>query len=131
MQQYLELAVLLSPLFLKYAVTIIALFAICAAASFTLWVFFLAVMKLRDVRDSGKLNGQAKYPAYLVLFIGYILDFVVNMIPATVVFLEIPQELTVSERTKRHRDEPTWRGAMSRWLRKGFLSIADTSGGDD
>lgn len=101
---------------------------LCVKCSFLLWVFFLAVMKLRDVRDAGKLNGQAKYPATLVLCIGYALDFAVNMVPATILFLELPRELTVSERTKRHREEQTFRGSISRWLRKGFLAIADTSG---
>ena len=107
------------------------LFGALTISCFLLWVFFLAIMKLRDVRDAGKLNGQAKYPAYFVLAIGYFLDFAVNTIPATILFLELPQELTVSERTKRHRDEVGFRGDMSRWLRKGFLAIADSSGGHD
>ena len=115
----------------NYIINALIAFSISVAACFLLWVFFLAVMKLRDVRDAGKLNGQAKYPAFVVLFIGYAMDFAVNMIPATILFFELPRELTVSERTKRHRDEQTWRGAMSRWLRKGFLAIADISGGHD
>ena len=98
---------------------------------FTLWVYFLAVMKLRDVRDDGHLTGPIKYPAYLVLGIGYALDFGFNVTFANVLFWELPKELTVSERTRRHRDEQTWRGAESRFLRKSFLAPADKSGGHD
>ena len=115
----------------NYILSALSAFSISVSACFLLWVFFLAVMKLRDVRDAGKLNGPAKYPAFAVLFIGYALDFAVNMILATIMFFELPRELTVSERTKRHRDEQTWRGAMSRGLRKGFLAIADNSGAHD
>lgn len=103
------------------------------AASYLLWVMFLAVMKLRDIKDAGKLGGAIKYPAYLTLAIGYVLDALVNIVVLTVLFLELPHELTVSERTKRLAlTEPdAWRGKFSQWLRTHFLSAADNKGGHD
>lgn len=110
--------------------------------SFLLWVFFLAVMKLRDVRDAGNLVGPIRYPAFLVLGIGYALDALVNMTVMFVVLWEQPSitfgkgwwtesEWTVSDRTKRWAQTDTWRGALCRWLRKRFLAPADSKGGHD
>lgn len=83
-----------------------------------LWVLFLAVMKLRDARDAGTL--RARTPAYclglFVLAIGYAVDALVNLTGATLLFLELPRELTVTARCKRLSPLPTWRGAVARWL---------------
>ena len=137
-------------------------------ALYVLWVYFLAVMKLRDIRDAPKLYDQAinspsykgeldgvkrpkglvgpiKYPAYLVLVIGYLWDAFCNLGPMSLFLLELPQlqlrqglqgffkesEWTVSARTKRHAKEATRRGALSRWMRTIFLAPADLKGGHD
>ena len=109
---------------------------------FMLWVFFLAVMKLKDIRNAGKLIGPIKGPAYLVLVIGYLLDALCNLLVLTVLLLELPRltggarwykdsEWTVSARTKRWALTATWRGAFCRWLRTSFLAAADVGGGHD
>lgn len=113
---------------------------LCIKYSFLLWVYFLAVMKLRDIRDAGKLVGPTKYPALAVLGVGYALDAIVNTVPMTLLFWELPQwqrgangkrEWTVSDRTKRLKLAGGWRGRLSAWLRTHFLAKADTSGGHD
>lgn len=109
--------------FLYLAILMVSLY-------YLLWVFFLAVMKLRDIRDDGKLIGLIKAPAYLTLAFGYVIDMLGNLL-MSVFLLEIPQELTVSKRTARHAKEQTRRGAFSRWLRKSFLAPADKKGGHD
>ena len=114
--------------------------AISTGASFLLWVFFLAVMMLRTIRDAGQLVGHIKYPAYLTLAIGYSLDAAVNVFPCSLVFWEWPRfavqpngkrEWTVSDRTKRLAKRQGWRGALARYLRVEFLRKADSSGGHD
>ena len=124
---------------------------------FMLFVFFAAVMSLRDARDRGTLTGPLKKIGYLVLAIGYALDFIAQMTIAVAVFAEIPPvrwftpawslklagltisftwlrlpavEPTVSDRTKRLKLTGTgWRQARAIWWRTNVLGPLDTSGG--
>lgn len=115
--------------------------ALMLATFFMLWVFFLAVMKLRDIREAGKLKGPILYPAYVVLVVGYLLDAFSNLL-LSIFVLEPPRysgglsnwrkwEWTVSERTKRLALAGAWRGKFSQWLRTIFMSPADARGGHD
>lgn len=91
-------------------------------AWFVLWVLFLAVMALKRAQDEGKLHsGVAYYLGLSVLVIGYVADFLVNLGPATLLFLELPQEKTVTERCNRHLLDDGWRGAIAHWLCSNLL----------
>jgi hypothetical protein len=101
---------------------------------FFLFVFFCAVMKLRDIRDAGELVGPLKYLGYATLAMGLLLDFTANIFYSG--FMGNPmglRYLTVSEQTYRLAlEEPDcWRGRFSNWLRKIMLSKIDKSGGHD
>ena len=93
-----------------------------------LWVFYLAVMHLREARDAGRIPRFAYLPGMVALFAGYALDFFVNVVVITVVMLEVPRETTVTARLKRHRDDSGWRGAIARWLAAQLLDPFDPSG---
>ena len=93
------------------ALTVYILFSV--AACYGLWVFYLAVMNLKRVRDAGKLSPWALRFGYPVLFIGYVLDVLVNWFVVTLLLLEFPQETTVTARLKRHnKDSDGWRKAV-------------------
>lgn len=124
---------------------------------FLLFVFFAAVMSLRDARNRGQLTAALKLFGYPTLAIGYTLDFVAQMTLAVVIFAELPPrrwftptwsfkligrtfgfswlrlpalEPTVSERTKRLQLTGTgWRQARAIWWRANVLGPLDTSGG--
>lgn len=84
-----------------------------AAACYGLWVFYLAVMNLKRVRDAGKLSPWALRFGYPVLLLGYVLDVLVNWFVVTLLLLEFPQETTVTARLKRHnKDSDGWRKAV-------------------
>ena len=84
-----------------------------ATACYGLWVFYLAVMNLKRVRDAGKLSPWALRFGYPVLLIGYVLDVLVNWFVVTLLLLEFPQETTVTARLKRHnKDSDGWRKAV-------------------
>jgi len=87
-------------------------------AFWLLWVFFLAVMELRAARDAGLINRQADcyYLALSVLFVGYIIDFLVNVFVASVIFLEPPFEMTVTARVTRWKKDEGIRGKIARWI---------------
>lgn len=105
---------------------------------FLLWVFFLAVMHLRDVRNAGGLEGPAKHVGLAVLAVGYVLDVLAQIVWASPWFWELPPrrgkfpwfEPTVSDRTKRWAAYPGdgWRERSARWLRRVMLAPFDKSG---
>lgn len=110
-----------------------------ATSPLWLWVFFLAVMHLRDARDDGLLTGPIVVPAYVVLAFGYLIDVFVQLVWATPWFREWPPrtarfpwfETTVSSRTKRWAatEANTFNKRVSVALRKHALSRFDRTGG--
>lgn len=97
-------------------------------ASYALWILFLAVMNLARARDSGTLGPVAYRLGVPILVVGYALDFVVNIGPCTLLFLEPPRETTVTARLKRHADKDNWRGRIARWMAAHLLDAFDPSG---
>jgi hypothetical protein len=96
-----------------------------------LFVFYLAVMCLKIARDAGKLTPGGKVFGYPVLAIGYLLDFLVQVTLAVLLFWELPRETTVSGRVKRHcaTGGGAWRARLAWWLRDQLLAPYDPSGG--
>jgi hypothetical protein len=90
---------------------------VCFGAVYALWVFYLAVMSLQRARDAGLLHRNARIMGTPVLIVGYLLDAFVNIVVMTVVLLELPQELTVTARLKRHiRYSNGWRFRTAMWF---------------
>lgn len=93
-----------------------------------LWVFFLAVMHLRERRDAGQLSRVSYACGVPVLIVGYALDFAVNVTVCTVLLAELPHETTVTARLKRHKDDAGWRGRVARWVAAHLLDAFDPDG---
>ena len=70
-------------------------------AFWALWVLFLAVMNLGQAKSEGKLKGFALWAGYTVLAVGLLVDLIVQVLVASLLWLELPRELTVSERVAR------------------------------
>lgn len=90
-----------------------------AVALFVLWVLFLAVMNLQRAAKVGRLVPVAKVLGTPVLFVGYVLDFILNVELMTVVCLELPREATISARLKRYNStasEWAWRRKVAAWF---------------
>lgn len=93
------------------------------------WRDFNAIMNLQRVRDEGKLTGDMRIPGTIMLYTGLARDFLGNMIPATVLFLDIPRELTISARLTRYSLGPDgWRRNVALRLASGLLDGCDPSG---
>lgn len=62
--------------------------------------------------------------------LGYALDFLANVIVATLIFLELPREALVTTRLQRHINSPTssWRTAIAVWVCDEMLDVFDPSG---
>jgi hypothetical protein len=97
-------------------------------STYALWILFIAVMGLKRARDAGLLTTTAKVFGYPVLIVGYLLDCFVNVTVMTLLLLEIPQELTVTARLKRHLSAcACWRKSVSLWAAP-LLDPYDPSG---
>lgn len=91
--------------------TIVLVYILWAVlACYGLWVFYLAVMNLKRVKDSGGLTPWGLRFGIPVLLAGWLLDVLVNWLVVTVILLEWPKEATVTARLKRHKqDSSGWR----------------------
>ncbi len=101
------------------------------ASIYALWVFYLAVMHLKRARDNGTLSRPALYLGYPVLLVGYALDVFVQIVVASVLFMDIPREWTLTGRLKRYLYlEPpgTWREAAAAWMCAHLLDQFDPDG---
>ncbi len=107
--------------------------AYIAGTVLTVWllfVFYAAVMALKRARDEGKLGPAMACFAYPTLYVGLVLDALVNIVVCTVIFLELPKEVLVTSRLTRHAllYPNTWRGKLSRWICSHLLDALDPSG---
>ena len=88
----------------------LALFALLLVfAPYLLWCDYLAIMALkrqRDAKDTPDVKGGlSQWSAAIgpwILIRGYLLDFLVNAVHATIILREFPKELTVTKRLRRH-----------------------------
>ncbi len=100
----------------------------CWAATYVLWLFYLAVMNLKRARDAGTLSKVA-YALGLPLFaIGITLDALVNLVVCTVLLLELPRELLVTSRLNRHIKGTSWRSKVAAFICTHLLDKFDPSG---
>jgi hypothetical protein len=97
------------------------------AITYGLYVFYCAVMNIKRVRDAGKLTKFGMALGYPTLVIGLILDLLVNVVVMSIVLLELPRELTVTSRLKRHQKSTGWRLAVVKFF-EPVLDPLDPSG---
>lgn len=95
----------------------------------TCWVLYLAVMNLAAHRDG--LHPVTQGHGMAVLCVGLFLDFVLNVVVGTVVFVDLPHELKLTQRLKRyHKDaKGTWRDRLATWICTHLLNPFDPKGG--
>lgn len=93
------------------------------------FIFYLAVMKLRDAQKSGQLesvHGAVLSLGYTILFIGLVFDTLLNWVLLTITFLELPKEFLCTTRIVRlkFRGE-SWRKTQAFWWCKNWLTPFD------
>ena len=99
-----------------------------------LWVFWYAyilVMGIYRAHLSKRLGRFATIMALPAVVVGYALDIAANLTIATVFFLELPCEFTVTHRLRRYMQYPmqrTWRGVAAVWVCHNLLDVFDPDG---
>lgn len=96
---------------------------------YALWIFYLAVMNLQRARDANLLSRTAYVMGLPVLYAGLLIDFATNMLPMTILFVEMPREALVTARLTRHiNDGEGWRKSLALWLCINLLDQFDPRG---
>lgn len=95
---------------------------------YLLWVFYLAVMNLHRVHKTTGLSKMTYTFGVPVLAVGLLLDVLVNIIVCSIVFFDIPRELTVTDRLQRYVAKDGWRKKIAEYIAKHFLDVFDPSG---
>jgi len=98
------------------------------AASVIMWVGYLALTNLERVRVAQGLTKPQRALAGVLLLIFGTLDVLLNWTFCVLLFLELPQEATVSRRCTRHFKDDGWRGDVARWLGRHALDPFDHRG---
>lgn len=96
------------------------------------WILYLAIMPLVRVKDTVSI--EAKVLAYPVVALGLLMDFLLNAVIATALFLEFPKykrgEWLFTGRVSRWNDthHRGKRGRMARWICRHLLDPFDPKG---
>ena len=93
------------------------------------WLFYLAVMSLAPHRHT--MSPVARAHAYVLLGVGFALDFVLNVVVGTVLFLKLPQDWLLTGRLERYindQRETRWRRALALWICFHLLDQFDPKG---
>ena len=102
--------------------------ALLVCAPYMLWCDYLGVMALKRQRDNGGLSGPAKLFGSYMLIRGYLLDFLCNVVHASILLREFPRELTVTKRLRRHIEGNTVHAAQCLKFRAQMLDGFDPNG---
>ena len=95
---------------------------------YAFWAFYVLVMGLYRAHLSDRLKGVNKALATPVIAVGYGMDVLCNMIIATVLFVELPQELLVTTRLTRYTKGSDWRSSIAIAICDKLLDPFDPTG---
>ena len=120
-------------IWLYIELVLFALLLVCAP--YMLWSDYLAVMALKRQRDAKDTldvkGGLSKWAAAIgpwILIRGYALDAFCNFIHMTIALRELPQELTVTKRLRRHIEGNTRHAPFCLAIRTQLLDGFDPDG---
>jgi len=105
----------------------VSAFVVCFIATFALYA---AVIKFREIRDSGKLETLAPSVTWcikIILYFGLALDAILNIVFLSVYFWELPKELLCTFRVKRWywSESETRNKRKAHWFAKNYLLPID------
>lgn len=94
------------------------------------WALYVMVMGLYRAHLNKKLSRVTYVLGAPWLIIGLVVDFVANIILATIIFLDLPREFLVTARLQRYSNssEDDWRKHFSVWICEHLLDVFDPSG---
>lgn len=93
------------------------------------WIMYLAYTSLERAHKMGKVGKVAWTLAFPLVVIFWPLDVLLNVTLFSLLFWEIPKELTITSRLSRHhRDSFGWRYSLAHWFGAELLDPFDADG---
>lgn len=93
------------------------------------WLGYILVMGLRRAQMTGRLSKWVLVLASPVIISAILLDVLVNLAVAPILFLDFPQELLLTSRLQRYNDGADgWRKTASTFICEHLLDVFDPSG---
>ena len=108
--------------------TLIALAILGLAFLWVLWAFYVLIMGLYRAHLAGRLTWIHYALSLPFLVVGFAVDVLVNLLIASVIFLELPSELLLTKRLQRHLGSTSWRGRLAKWICAQLLDVFDPTG---
>ena len=107
----------------------VGVLGLIAHSTLSLWTHYIAVMRLKMLRDAGTLTRWQRIFGTYVLAKGLLIDLVYHLILGTLLLCDRPREWTLSGRLWRLSTTGTgWRQRWALALRTELLDSADPSG---
>ena len=86
------------------------------------WVLYLAVMNLSDAEDRKPLPAPIKMVGGILLSIGVVHDFLLNMVICLFMFFELPRNWLLTGTLQKHLvDGSGYKFRVSKWLCQNML----------
>jgi len=92
------------------------------------FIMYVASMNIIKAHDENKLNGVLWVLCLPFVAISLVIDVLNNITLFSLIFWEIPKELTVTARLKRHYRQKTIRGRLASWIGDVLLNPFDHTG---
>ena len=94
--------------------------------AYACWIVFVAVMGLSKAKIAGTLKLPAKVLGYPLLFVGLVMDALVNWFVFSLIVLDFPKELlTTSHLNSIIARGSGWRRSIALWICKNLLDSFD------
>lgn len=94
-----------------------------------LWALYVFVMGVYRLHLKKELKGINFVLAWPIVIVGVILDAVINITLASIIFLDIPREWLTTARLHRYiENEAGWRTKIAKYICDNILDIFDPKG---
>lgn len=91
------------------------LMAFAVFCTIVLYILYVLVMRLKDRREKeGGFDWWEWFYVVPIVTAGYLVDIFYNVVIASAVFLDPPDELTLTDRLNRYYYRSDWRGRVAR-----------------
>ena len=92
------------------------------------FIMYVASMNMIRAHDDKKLNGLLWVLCVPFVAVSLVIDLIANLTLFTLLYWELPRELLVTSRLKRHVRDDNWRGKLTRWIAVKILNPFDYTG---
>ena len=101
---------------------------ILLADLYLFFIMYVASMGMIRAHAEKKLNGVLWVLCLPFVAVSIVLDFINNMTVFSIIYFEVPRELVVTDRMKRHAKGAGWRKSLSCWFGNTILNAFDHTG---